>query len=189
VALAQLDLALAIGILAVHERDRDLGAVEQAGAHLVLHDAALGEHPHEIQVVDREPGIAPDRRALEAGIRAVDLTPEPDVPVVVGEEELCAVLARDPPDRREPACLRIEMRPHGGGKNFGHGSREGWRNGAWPETSGPELDDRDCYSARRIACRSWAGHRNAPPSNNQLVSHAAGARWLLNSRLSRRWPH
>ena len=66
----------------------DLGAVEQAGAHLVLDDAALGEHPDQVEVVDREPGIAPDRRALEAGIRAVDLAAEDDVPVVVGEEEL-----------------------------------------------------------------------------------------------------
>jgi hypothetical protein len=52
--------------------DRDLGAVEQPGAHLVLDDAALGEHPDQIEVINREPGIAPDRRALEAGIRPVD---------------------------------------------------------------------------------------------------------------------
>ena len=43
-AAPQPDLAVAIGILPVDERDRDLGAVEQAGAHLVLDDAALGEH-------------------------------------------------------------------------------------------------------------------------------------------------
>ena len=79
---------MAIGILPVDERDRDLGAVEQAGAHLVLDDAALGEHPDQVEVVDREPGIASDRRPLEAGIRPVDLAAEDDVPVVVGEEEL-----------------------------------------------------------------------------------------------------
>ena len=87
-ALAQLDLAVAVRVLPVDERERDLGAVEQAGAHLVLDDAALGEHPDQVEVVDREPGIAPDRRALEAGIGAVDLAAEHDVPVVVGEEEL-----------------------------------------------------------------------------------------------------
>ena len=87
-APAQPDLAVAIGILPVDERDRDLGAVEQAGAHLVLDDAALGEHPDQVEVVDREPGIAPDRRALEAGIRAVGVAAEHDVPVVIGEEEL-----------------------------------------------------------------------------------------------------
>ena len=71
-AAAQPDLAVAVGVMPVDERDRDLGAVEQTGAHLVLHDAALGEHPDQVEVVDREPGIAPDRRALEAGIRPVD---------------------------------------------------------------------------------------------------------------------
>jgi hypothetical protein len=105
----------------VDERNRDLGAVEQTGAHLVLDDAALGEHPDHVQVVDREPGIAPDRGAREAGIRPVDLTAEHDVPVVVREEELLAVLPRDPPDRREPRRLPIEMRPHGGGQVLGHG--------------------------------------------------------------------
>ena len=38
-AAAEPDLAVAIGILPVDERDRELGAVEQAGAHLVLDDA------------------------------------------------------------------------------------------------------------------------------------------------------
>ena len=52
-------------------------------------------------------------KALEAGIRAVGVA-EDDVPVVVGEEELLAVLPRDPPDRREPRRLLVEMRPHGG---------------------------------------------------------------------------
>ena len=70
-AAAQPDLAVAIGVLPVDERDRDLGAVEQTGAHLVLDDAALGEHPDQVEVVDREPGIAPDRGAREAGIRTV----------------------------------------------------------------------------------------------------------------------
>ena len=123
-AAPQPDLAVAVGILPVDERDRDLGAVEQAGAHLVLDDAALGEHPDQIEVVDREPGIAPDRRALEAGIRPVGLAAEDDVPVVVGEEELRAVLPRDPPDRREPRRLLVEMRPHGGGEDLGHGSAD-----------------------------------------------------------------
>jgi hypothetical protein len=67
-AAAQPDLAVAIGILPVDERDRDLGAVEQTSAHLVLHDAALGEHPDQVEVVDREPGIAPDRVRAKAGI-------------------------------------------------------------------------------------------------------------------------
>ena len=35
-----------------------------------------------------------------------------------------AILPRDPPDRREPRRLRIEMRPHGGGEDLGHGSCE-----------------------------------------------------------------
>jgi hypothetical protein len=38
-AAAEPDLAVAIGILPVDERDRELGAVEHAGAHLVLNDA------------------------------------------------------------------------------------------------------------------------------------------------------
>src|SRR5918996_4859782 len=128
-ALAQLDLAVAVGILPVDERDSDLGAVEQAGAHLVLDDAALGEHPDQVEIVDRKPGIAPDRGALEAGIGAVDLAAEDDVPVVIGEEELRAVLASDPPDSGEMRRLCIEMRPHGGGEDLGHGSRKGWREG------------------------------------------------------------
>jgi hypothetical protein len=69
--------------------------------------------------------------------------------VVVGEEELLAVLPRDPPDRREPRRLRIEMRPHGGGEVLGHGSRErleGWRDGS--EASGRELDDDDDFRAQ-----------------------------------------
>jgi hypothetical protein len=115
---------VAVGILPVDERDRDSGTVEQAGAHLVLHDAALGEHPDQIEVVDRKPGIAPDRRAREAGIRPVDLPTELDVAVVIGEEELRPVLARDPPDRGEPRRLRIQMRPHGGGDDLGHGTRK-----------------------------------------------------------------
>jgi hypothetical protein len=89
-----------------------------------------------VEVVDREPGIAPDRRALEAGIRPVCIAAEHDVPVVVGEEELRAVLPRDPPDRREPCCLSIEMRPHGGGEILGHGSRVGWRDREGREASG-----------------------------------------------------
>jgi hypothetical protein len=89
--------------------------------HLVLHDPALGEHPDQVEVVDREPGIAPDRRALEAGIRPVDLTAEHDVPIMAGEKELLAVFPRDPPDRREPRRLLVEMRPHGGGDDLGHG--------------------------------------------------------------------
>jgi hypothetical protein len=112
---------VAVGVLPVDERDPDLGAVEQPGAHLVLDDAALGEHPDEIQIVDREPGIAPDRRALEAGIRPVGIAAEHDVLVVVGEAEHLAVRACDPPDRREPRCVPIEMRPHGGGQGLGHG--------------------------------------------------------------------
>jgi hypothetical protein len=126
-AAPQPDLAVAIGVLPVDERDRDLGAVEQAGAHLVLDEPALGEHPHQVEVVDREPGIAPDRRTLEAGIRPVDLATEDDVAVVIGEEELRAVLPRDPPDRREPRRLLVEMCPHGGGENLGHGRfRSSW---------------------------------------------------------------
>src|SRR5918996_1279038 len=125
-ALAQLDLAVGVRVLPVDERDRDLGAVEQTGAHLVLDDAALGEHPHEVEIVDREPGIAPDRGTREAGIRPVGIAAEDDVPVVVGEEEFLAVLPRDPPDRREPGRLRIEVRPHGGGEVLGHGSPKGW---------------------------------------------------------------
>ena len=35
------------------------------------------------------------------------------------------VLPRDPPDRREPGRLRIEMRPHRGGDVLGHGLAEG----------------------------------------------------------------
>ena len=128
-AAPQPDLAVAVGILPVDERDPDLGAVEQAGAHLVLDDAALGEHPDQIEIVDREPGIAPDRRAREAGIRPVGVAAEHDVPVVIGEEELLAVLPRDPPDRREPRRLLVEMRPHGGGEVLGHGSRKGRREG------------------------------------------------------------
>jgi hypothetical protein len=73
--------------------------------------AVLGEHPDQIQTAHREPGIAPDRRAREAGIRAVGVAGEHDVPVMVGEEELLAVLPRDPPDRREPRRLLIQMRP------------------------------------------------------------------------------
>jgi Transketolase, thiamine diphosphate binding domain len=126
-ALAQLDLAEGVRVLPVDERERDPGTIEQAGAHLVLHDAALGEHPHEIEVVDREPGIAPDRRAREAGIGAVGVAAEDDVPVVIGEEEFLAVLARDPPDRRELRRLLVEMRPHGGSQALGHGTRKGWR--------------------------------------------------------------
>jgi hypothetical protein len=102
----------------------NLGAVEQTGAHLVLHDATLGEHPDQVEIVDREPGIAPDRRALEAGVCPVGVAAEDDVAVVIGEEEPLAVLARDPPDRREPRRLRIEMRPHGGCDDLRHGSRE-----------------------------------------------------------------
>jgi hypothetical protein len=87
-----------------------------------------GEHPDQIEVVDREPGIAPDRRALEAGIRPVGIAREDDVAVVVGEEELGAVLPCDPPDRCKPRRLRIQMRPHGGGEILGHGrSRLSWR--------------------------------------------------------------
>jgi hypothetical protein len=48
--------------------------------HVVLDDAALGEHPDQVEVVDREPGIAPDRRTLETGIRAVSVAAEDDVP-------------------------------------------------------------------------------------------------------------
>jgi hypothetical protein len=120
-AAPQPDLTVAVGLLPVDERDPDLGAVEQAGAHLVLDDAALGEHPDQIQIVDREPGIAPDRRAREPGICAVDLAAEDDVAVMVGEEELLAVLPHDPPDRCESRRLRIEMRPHGGRDVLGHG--------------------------------------------------------------------
>jgi hypothetical protein len=36
-----------------------------------------------VEVVDPEPGIAPDRRALEPGIGAVDFAAEDDVPVVM----------------------------------------------------------------------------------------------------------
>jgi hypothetical protein len=43
-AAPQPDLAVAIRVLPVDERDPDLRPVEQAGADLVLHDAALGEH-------------------------------------------------------------------------------------------------------------------------------------------------
>jgi hypothetical protein len=50
--------------------------------------------------------------------------PEHDVAVVIGEEELLAVLPRDPPDRREPRGLLVEMRPHGGGDDLGHRSAE-----------------------------------------------------------------
>jgi hypothetical protein len=120
----QPDLAVAVGIVPAHERDRDLGPIEQAGAHLILDDAALGEHPHQVEVVDREPGIAPDRGAREARIRAVDVATEVDVPVVVGEEELCAVLPRDPPDRGKARRLIIEVRPHGGSQNLGHETSE-----------------------------------------------------------------
>src|ERR671918_2184447 len=86
----------------------------------------------QVEIVDREPGIAPDRRALEAGIGAVGVALEDDVRVVIGEEELRTVLARDPPDRRKARRLRIEMRPHGGGEDLGHGSREGLEGeGRW----------------------------------------------------------
>jgi hypothetical protein len=136
-AAAQPDLAVAIGILPVDERDPDLGAVEQAGAHLVLHDAALGEHPDQVEIVDREPGIAPDRRALEPGIGAVGVAPEDDVAVVVGEEELRAVLARDPPDRRKARRLRIEMRPHGGSEVLGHGESQSLEGVCAMTGSGP----------------------------------------------------
>jgi hypothetical protein len=61
--------------------------LEEAGAHLVLDDAALDEHADQIEIVDREAGIASDRRALEAGIGTIDLTAEQDVLVVVGEAE------------------------------------------------------------------------------------------------------
>jgi hypothetical protein len=118
------DLAVPVGVLPIDERDPDLGPVEQAGADLVLHDPALGEHADQVEVVDREPGIAPDRRAREAGIGPVDLAPEDDVTVVIGEEELLAVLARDPPERRKARRLRVEMRPHGRRDDLGHGESQ-----------------------------------------------------------------
>jgi hypothetical protein len=119
---------VAVGVLPAHERDRDPGSVEQAGAHLVLDDATLGKHADQIEIVDREAGIAPDRRTREAGIRPVGLADEHDVAVMIGEEELRAVLPRDPPDRREPRRLRVEIRPHGGSQILGHGgSRLRWR--------------------------------------------------------------
>jgi hypothetical protein len=102
-----------------------------SGAHLVHHDAALGEHADQIEVVDREPGIAPDRGAREPGIRPVGVAIEDDVPVVVGEEELLAVLALDAPDRHELRRLLVEMHPHGGVEVLGHGNGKGWREGAW----------------------------------------------------------
>jgi hypothetical protein len=83
----------------------------------------------QVEIVDREPGIAPDRRTLEAGIRPVGIAAEHDVPVVIGKEELRAVLPRDPPDRREPRGVPVEMRPHGGGEVLGHGVAKDWRGG------------------------------------------------------------
>jgi hypothetical protein len=59
-----------------------ISAPSKRPARLVLHDAALGEHLDQVEVVDREPGIAADRRALEAGIRAVGIAVEDDVAVV-----------------------------------------------------------------------------------------------------------
>jgi hypothetical protein len=40
---------------------------------------------------------------------------------MVGEEELLAVLPRDPPDRRELRGLRVEVRAHGGREVLWHG--------------------------------------------------------------------
>jgi hypothetical protein len=146
----QPDLAVAVGIVPAHERDCDLGAVEQAGAHFVLHDAALGEHPQQVEVVDREPCIASDCGALETGVRAVGVAAEHDVSVVVGEKELLAVLPRDPPDRRELRGLLVEMRPHGWGQGLGHGSLRRLERGSVTGASGPELDDPRTRSASRL---------------------------------------
>ena len=145
----------------------NLGAVEQTGAHLVLHDATLGEHPDQVEIVDREPGIAPDRRALEAGIRTVDVAPEDDVTVVVGEEELLAVLPRDPPDRRELGRLLVEVRPHGGGEDLGHGSRKGWRGGeeGRPQ-AGPQVLFRDPVSGEHALSPVGESEQDAVAARN-----------------------
>jgi hypothetical protein len=137
-AAAQPDLAVAVGILPVDERDRDLGPVEQAGAHLVLDDTALGEHPDQVEVVDGKARVAPDRGAREARVRPVGVAGEDDVPVVVGEEECLPVRPRDPPDGREPRRLLIEMRPHGGHEGLSHGSAEG--QGKDEDQDGPKRE-------------------------------------------------
>jgi hypothetical protein len=94
---------------------------------LVLHDPALGGHPDQIQIVDREPGIAPDRGALEAGIRPVDLAAEHDVPVVSVKNN-CAPSLRV---IRQIAASRVVSSSRcarmAGVMSLGMGSHKGWR--------------------------------------------------------------
>jgi hypothetical protein len=65
-----------------------ISAASNSPARTFLHDTALGEHSDETEVVDREPGIAPDCGARQPGIRPVGVPAELDVVVVIGEEEL-----------------------------------------------------------------------------------------------------
>jgi hypothetical protein len=129
-AAPQPDLAVAVGILPLHQRDRDLGPVEQAGAHLILDDAALGEHACQVEVVDRESGIAPNGRVREAGINAVGVAGEQDVPTwSVKKNRLPSfrVIRQIAASRVVPSsrCARIA-----GGERLGHGVAKGWGPGS-----------------------------------------------------------
>jgi hypothetical protein len=102
-----------------------------------------------VEVVDHEPGIAPDRRVLEPGIGAVDFAAEDDVPVVIGEEELLAVLLRVP--RAAPPRRRRAPRPDRTGKRS------------------PHADDR----RRDRGCRAWV--RAGGPADARRLDAARGA--------------
>ena len=92
--------------------------LEQGGvAAAVVNAFTTSRHPVQSSY---GPAQAPDRRAREAGIRPVGVAIKDDVPVMIGEEELHAVLPRDPPDRREARGLLVEMRSHGGREVLGH---------------------------------------------------------------------
>jgi hypothetical protein len=104
--------------------------------------------------------------------------------------------ARDPPDRREPRRLLVEMRPHGGGEVLGHGrSRLRMERGSLQEArrfvgDAVHLRSRDMISEAdhatfaagdllvvRIRDRTPAQGGKQATSSANWTSHAGGSQW------------
>ena len=118
------------GVRPVDQENPHLGLVEETRAQLFLGDRRAVEDALDVEIVDAQARIVGDGRARIAGTRLIDVALERQIPVVVGEEELLAVNARDAPAGGERRHRSSEVGREGCRSRF-HGLISS--TGIWPQ--------------------------------------------------------